>query len=225
MWETDRRTNMVLNFGSAGRKVLLGIGKIVAGIHMKDQFAGDLIHRIRIYGDQSVNFPFTNMDPDGQTTLRQGILTDIEHFRWLVARIIVNSLPPNCWLPDTFKLFFSEIYINFPEYSKLQLLYPIFFDANDRMSFLQLIKDYLAENPGAKDGLRHLDYYLFPFQQWWTKFPSFHTGVFNNVFTFKDNNTKLYHYRSGTLPLFIRNMHHHYLQRGRHGYMVMFYVL
>ena len=101
------------------------------------------------------------MNPNAETTLNQGILTDLIHFRWMVARVIVTSLSnyhPQM-LSDTFKLFFSEIYIHHSDkYSIFQLLHPIFFYASDRMNFLQLIQDYLKENPKAKDRLRHLDF-------------------------------------------------------------------
>lgn len=219
MWERDP-TGKVVNVSAAGRKVFLSMGKIVAGIHENGQFAGDLIHRIRIYEDGSVNFPFPNMSPNAETTLNQGILTDLIHFRWMVARVIVNSLRDyHQMLSDTFKLFFSEIYIRHSDkYSKFQLLHPIFFDASDRMNFLQLILDYVKENPRAENGLQHLG--LF-FQQWWKKFPIRLWHLFNEVYKFNDNHLYVYKEQSSTLPRFIRNMHHHYARRGQ---MVMFSV-
>ena len=54
MWEQSVVDGRVLNVSAVGRKVFLSIGKIVAGIHKGRQFAGNLIDRIRIYGDQSV---------------------------------------------------------------------------------------------------------------------------------------------------------------------------
>ena len=102
----------------------------------------NLIYRIRIYEDQSINFPFPNLNRNAVTTLNQGILIDLIHFRWMVARVIVTSLPnyhPQMH-SDTFKLFFSVIYIHHSDkYSIFQRLHPIFFDASDRMNFLQLI--------------------------------------------------------------------------------------
>ena len=229
MWENDLN-GRVLNVSAVGRKVFLSMGKIVAGIHKRGQFAGNLIDRIRIYGDQSVNFPFPNMNPNAGTNLTQGKLTDLIHFRWMVARVIVTSLPLppndssvsyyyNNMLSDTFKLFFSEIYTRHPdEYSILQLLHPIFFDASDRMSFLQLILDYLKENPRAQNGLRHLDR---QFQNWWEKlkepeFPPEYKDILKKVYTFKE-----YRKQSSTLPRFIRNMHHHYWESGK---LVMFSI-
>ncbi|XP_065616872.1 uncharacterized protein LOC112032860 [Quercus suber] len=216
MWEKDPN-GRVLNVSAVGRKVFLSIGKIVAGIHKRRQFAGNLIDRIRIYEDQSVNFPFPNMSPNAETTLNQGILTDLIHFRWMVARVIVTSLPNyHQMLSETFKLFFSEIYIHHSDkYSIFQLLHPIFFDASDRMSFLQLIQDYLEENPKAKNGLRHLDHF---FEQWWNKwnnFPMLFRDVFDRVYNFRKNNLIVYGGQSSTLPRFIRNMHHHYAKHGQ----------
>lgn len=220
MWERDSTGNVVVNVSAAGRKVFLSMGKIVAGIHENGQFAGDLIHRIRIYEDGSVNFPFPNMSPNAETTLNQGILTDLIHFRWMVARVIVNSLPHyHQMLSDTFKLFFSEIYIRHSDkYSKFQLLHPIFFDASDRMNFLQLILDYVKENPKAKNGLRHLDRY---FHGWWNNFPMRFGHIFDKVYKFNENHLRVYKVQSSTLPIFIRNMHHHFAE---HGQMVMFSV-
>ena len=219
-WEKDPN-GRVLNVSAVGRKVFLSMGKIVAGIHKRGQFAGNLIYRIRIYEDGSVNFPFPNMNPNAETTLNQGILTDLIHFRWMVARVIVTSLPnyrPQL-LSDTFKLFFSEIYIHHSDkYSIFQLLHPIFFDASDRMSFLQLFLDYEKENPRAKNGLQHLD--LF-FRQWWTKFPPNWGFIFDRVYRFHDNHLRVYRFQSGTLPRFIRNMHHHF---AKHAQMVLFSV-
>ena len=103
------------------------------------------------------------MNPNDETDLCQGIRRDLIHFRWMVARVIVTSLPNyrHQRLSETFKLFFSTIYIlHADKYSIFQLLHPIFFDASDRMSFLQLIQDYLEENPKAKNGLRHLDLFF-----------------------------------------------------------------
>ena len=112
MWEQSVVDGRVLNVSAVGKKVFLSIGKIVAGIHKGRQFAGNLIDRIRIYGDQSVNFPFPNMNPNDETDLYGGILTDLNHFRWMVAKVIVTSVPNyHEMLSDTFKLFFSEIYI------------------------------------------------------------------------------------------------------------------
>lgn len=220
MWERDL-ANKVVNVSAAGRKVFLSMGKIVAGIHENGQFAGDLIHRIRIYEDGSVNFPFPNMSPNAETILIDGISTDLIHFRWMVASVIVKSLPDyHQMLSDTFKLFFSEIYIRHSDkYSKFQLLHPIFFDASDRMNFLQLIQDYLKENPKAKDGLRHLDFF---FQRWWKNFPS--SFIFDKVYKFNNNHLYVYKEQSSTLPLFIRNVHHHYAERYKRQ-VVMFSVL
>ena len=161
------------------------------------------------------------MEPNAETTLNQGILRDLIHFRWMVARVIVTSLPNyhHQMLSDTFKLFFSEIYIHHSdEYSIFQLLHPIFFDASDRMSFLQLIQDYLKENPKAKNGLRYLDLY---FRQLWKNFPERFRFIFDKVYKYKDNHLRVYKGQSSKLPLFIRNMHHHY---AKHGQMVMFSV-
>ena len=131
------------------------------------------------------------MEPNAETTLNQGILRDLIHFRWMVARVIVTSVPNyHEMLSDTFKLFFSEIYIHHSDkYSIFQLLHPIFFDASDRMSFLQLIQDYLKENPKAKNGLRHLD--LF-FQHWWNNFPTRFKHIFDKVNKFKENHLHVY---------------------------------
>ena len=92
MWEKDPN-GRVPNVSAVGRKVFLSIGKIVARIHKRRQFAGNLIDRIRIYEDQSVNFPFPNTNPNAETTLDQGILTDLIHFRWMVARVIAVAEP------------------------------------------------------------------------------------------------------------------------------------
>lgn len=228
MWENDLK-GRVVNVSAVGRKVFLSMGKIVAGIHKIGQFAGNLVDRIRIYGDQSVNFPFPNMYPNAETNLTQGKKTDLIHFRWMVARVIITSLPLppndsslsyyyNNMLSDTFKLFFSEIYIRHPdEYSILQLLHPILFDASDRMSFLQLILDYLNENHSAQNGLRHLDH---QFQNWWEKlkepeFPPEYKDILERVYTFRE-----YKQQSSTLPRFIRNMHHHYWK----GQVVIFSI-
>ncbi|XP_030942542.1 uncharacterized protein LOC115967564 [Quercus lobata] len=214
MWEKDPN-GRVLNVSAVGRKVFLSMGKIVAGIHKRGQFAGNLIDRIRIFGDQSVKFPFPNMNPNAETTLDRGILTDLIHFRWMVARVIVTSLPnyDHQMLSDTFKLFFSEIYIHHSDkYSIFQLLHPIFFDASDRMSFLQLIQDYLKENPKAKNGLRRLDRF---FQQWWNNFPTRFRHIFDKVYKFNKNHLRVYKVQSSTLPLFIRNMHHHFAEHGQ----------
>ena len=221
MWERDP-TGKVLNVSAAGRKVFLSMGKIVAGIHSNDQFAGDMIRRIRIYEDRSVNFPFPNMNPNDETELYEGILTDLIHFRWMVARVIVTSLPNyHQMLSDTFKLFFSEIYISYSDKNSIfQLLHPIFFDASDRMSFLQLIQDYEKENPEAKNGLRHLDH-EFHFQEWWEKFPPQYKRIFSRVYGYKGYDRVIYKRQSSTLPRFVRNMHHHYATRGQ---MVMFSV-
>ena len=210
----------VLNVSAVGRKVFLSIGKIVAGIHKGRQFAGNLIDRIRIYGDQSVNFPFPNMNPNDETDLYGGILTDLNHFRWMVAKVIITSVPNyHEMLSDTFKLFFSEIYIHHSDkYSIFQLLHRIFFDASDRMSFLLLIQDYLKEKPKANNGLRHLN---FSFQQWWNNFLVRFRHIFDKVYKFNENHLRIYKVQSSTLPRFIRNMHHHFAE---HGQMVMFSV-
>ena len=161
------------------------------------------------------------MNPNAETTLNEGILTDLIHFRWMVARVIVTSLPNYCpqMLSGTFKLFFSEIYIHHTDkYSIFQLLHPIFFDASDRMNFLQLILDYVKENPIARNGLRHLD---LSFPHWWNNFPPRFRHNFDKVYKFNKNHLHVYKVQSSTLPLFIRNMHHHY---AKHGQMVMFSV-
>ena len=163
------------------------------------------------------------MNPNAETTWNQGFLTDLIHFRWMVARVIVTSLPnyrPQM-LSGTFKLFFSEIYIHHSDkYSIFQLLHPIFFYASDRMNFLQLIQDYLKENPKAKNRLRHLD---FSFRQWWNNFPVRFRHIFDKVHKFKNNHLYVFKERSSTPPLFIRNVHHHYAERGQRQ-VVMFSV-
>ena len=141
----------------------------------------------------------------------------------MVARVIVTSLPnyPPQTLSDTFKLFFSEIYIHHTDnYSIFQLHHPIFFDASDRMNFLQLIQDYLKENPKAKNILRHLD---FSFRQCWNNFPVRFMHIFDKVYKFKNNHLYVFKEQSNTLPLFIRNVHHHYAEHGQRQ-VVMFSV-
>ena len=124
-------------------------------------------------------------------------------------------------LSDTFKLFFSEIYIHHSDkYLIFQLLHPIFFYASDRLNFLQLILDYLKENPKAKNRLRHLDFSL---QRWWNNFPVRFRHIFDKVYKFKNNHLYVYKEQSSTLPLFIMNVHHHYAERGQRQ-VVMFSV-
>ena len=88
------------------------------------------------------------------------------------------------------------------------------------MNFLQLIQDYLKENPKAKNTLRHLD---FSFQQWWNNFLVRLRHIFDKVYKFKNNHLYVHKEQSSTLPLFIRNVHHHYAERGKRQ-VVMFSV-
>ena len=47
--------------------------------------------------------------------------------------------------------------------------------------------------------------------------------IFDKVYKFKNNHLYVYKEQSSTLPLFIRNVHHHYAERGKRQ-VVMFSV-
>ena len=47
--------------------------------------------------------------------------------------------------------------------------------------------------------------------------------IFDKVYKFKNNHLYVYKEQSSTLPLFIRNVHHHYAERGQRQ-VVMFSV-
>ena len=96
--------------------MFMKVASIVAGIHFNGQCAGDLINRIRIYGDLSVNFPFPNKSTNEDTTLVDGIFTDLLHFRRMVAEIIITTVPNfDLKIPFYVKLFFSEMFLQHTE--------------------------------------------------------------------------------------------------------------
>ena len=60
-------------------------------------------------------------------------------------------------------------------------------------------------------------------QQWWNNFLVRFRHIFDKVYKFKNNHLYVHKEQSSTLPLFIRNVHHHYAERGKRQ-VVMFFV-
>ena len=147
VWIHDANHNIV-KFNPEIKVMFMKVASIVAGIHLNGQCAGNLINRIRIYGDLSVNCPFPNKSIDGDTTLVDGIFTDLLHFRRMVAEVIISTIPNfDAEIPFYVKLFFSEIFLQHSEvYAYLQLWHLVFYDANQRCAFFQLNKEYVEEN-------------------------------------------------------------------------------
>ncbi|KAK9988338.1 hypothetical protein SO802_028577 [Lithocarpus litseifolius] len=147
VWIRDAN-NFILEFSLEIEVMFKKVASIVVRIHLNGQCAGDLINHIRIYGDLSVNFPFPNKSTNEDTTLVDGIFTELLHFRRIVAEVIISTVP-NFDVEILFyvKLFFSEIFLQHPEeYAYLQLMHPVFYDAKQRCAFFQLNKEYVEEN-------------------------------------------------------------------------------
>ena len=92
VWIHDANHNIV-EFSPEIKVMFMKVASIVARIHLNGQCAGDLINRIRIYGDLSVSFPFPNKSIDGDITLVDRIFTDLLHFRRMVAEVIISTIP------------------------------------------------------------------------------------------------------------------------------------
>ena len=115
MWIRDANHDIV-EFSPEIKVMSMKVARIVAGIHLNGQCTGDLINRIRIYGDLFVNFLFPNKSTDGDTTLVDGIFTELLHFRRMVAKVIISTIPNfDVEIPFYVKLFFSEIFLQHPE--------------------------------------------------------------------------------------------------------------
>nr|POE46121.1 hypothetical protein CFP56_63841 [Quercus suber] len=192
--------------------MFMKVASIVAEIHLNGQCAGNLINRLRIYEDLFVSFPFPNKSTDGDTTFVDGIFTEL-HFRQMVAEVIISTIPNfDVEIPFYVKLFFSEIFLRHPEkYAYLQLMHPVFYDANQRCAFFQLNKEYVEENSVAGDALHLLGDVQFPFHAWSRRFLGNQGSIKKELFRrlYWHNPSTYKHDISSTLPIYMRNFQYH----------------
>ena len=83
----------IVNFSKIGGYVFLSMGKILVHFFRIRKFAGDLMGRIQIRYDLTVSFTSPLMEEnDSENSLENGLKTDILHFRYMIAQVILKSL-------------------------------------------------------------------------------------------------------------------------------------
>ena len=201
----------IVNFSKIGGYVFLSMGKILVHFFRIRKFAGDLMGRIQIRYDLTVSFTSPLMEEnDSENSLENGLKTDILHFRYMIAQVILKSLGQDFEqkLSASFKLFFSELFLRYQDLYVLQYCHPIFFNPSERLSFIHLILDYTGENPESLYWIgQHFDNVNFSFHNWQERVPD----DCRHVFQFQWNT----YATAFGLPRFIRNCEFHFrMQRG-----------
>ena len=222
----------IIGFESEGRKMFLGIAKIVISFHEKKMFSGNLLGRLRILPDLNVTHK-SSPQGDEQAFENGGQRSDIDHFRWMVAAVVRTAFP-HCGhgllsviLSQNFLLFFSEIFTHkegLKYYFVSQLYHPIFFNSSDRCNLIRMMRDLFNLNRRLFRSHFTLNSYGDRYSSWWSKIqpPRWHSrnsntrysGAFHDVLHYNGNFDSLYKNSNGfALPLYIRNVHEHFCQK------------
>lgn len=215
LWWKFGEHYQIIGFESEGRKMFLRIAEIVISFHERKVFSGNLVRRIRILPDLNVTHESSPVE-DEHAFEHGGQRSDIEHFRWMVAAVVRTAFPytyrEHYQTSFYFRLFFSEIFTveeGIKYYFVSQLYHPIFFNSSDRCNLIRMMRDLYNLNPKIfRDRFTLRSY---GFIDWW----SFKSGydAFHRVLDY--NFDALYSKSNGfALPLYIRNVHEHFLKEG-----------
>ena len=114
------------------------------------------------------------MEENDYVSSNYGLKTDILHFRHMIAKVILKSLGQDFEqkLSVSFKLFFLELFLYHKDLYVLQYCHPIFFNPNERLSFIHLILDYIGENLGAPWIGDHFNNEKYSFHDWQQRMPT-----------------------------------------------------
>ncbi|GMY32687.1 hypothetical protein FCV25MIE_27929 [Fagus crenata] len=219
IFETSLSNDEVIGFSTAGKKLFRNLADILITFSEKGNYAGDFMGRIRMYEDWNVSYPYPAQVPEttSTTSLSDGLRADVKHFRRMVALIIKKyHTEYRTQLSMTFKLFFSEIFIDKASiYSALQFLHPLFYTSKEKLNFIQLIQDYKFR---FSDHYKNFDLNetIYGVYNWINKIQILDESDLNDVFNYdpkyyftmtsKDGKTGHGH----TLPYFVRNLYQHY---------------
>ena len=209
-----KNVNTIVQFGYGGRRFLWRIGKIAFAFHRKNQFSGDLLHRIRIKGDGRVTHEYPEMNEESDSNFR-GRKTDIIHFRWMVAQV-VKKKPHNTALSKKFELFFSDLFLHeegVKEYYRYQLLHPIFFGGREKYIFIHALKDLHDRSDSfflRKLGMHNREYGI---KNWWRPLKKTNTMLGRVLHFRKKYFEQVYKKNPNSITLFIRHLHEHFIDK------------
>lgn len=210
MWWKYDGEDKVISFGLKGRKLFLGLAEILISFHRQKEFSGNLVHKIKILPDLNVVHESSPVKNEKEFT-NGGQLNDINHFRWMVAKLVRTYFSDNTQrLSPGFHLFFSGIFTKeegVRNYYVCQLYHPIFFNSSDRINLIGMIKDLYDRNRETFKERFVLSRYGF--KRWFSRIER--GGVLEDVLMYGNNRNTLYYHDNGcALPLYIRNVHAHF---------------
>jgi hypothetical protein len=90
----------------------------------------------------------------------------------------------------TFKLFFSEIFIDKADYCTLQFLHPLFYTSKEKVNFIQLIRYYKFRFPDHYKNF-DLNETIYGVYNWINKIQNLNESDLNDVFNYDPNPTTI----------------------------------
>jgi hypothetical protein len=112
-WEIfESKNRKLVGLGKGGKRLFRIVAQNLRALHIRNEYCGDLIRRLHIrMPGNVVYFPYLPLR--GNT--HSGIEKDVEHFRFLVGRLLLEHIGTNNDtnpLPVGFNLFFSKMFIH-----------------------------------------------------------------------------------------------------------------